>query len=70
MMNIKSEKSFKEIYSELKEMGFGLDAKVFDSMTYSELKKYYRKAKRAFKMCMELEEVASGKNLKNFEKNT
>lgn len=74
MMNIKSEKSFKEIYAELKEMGFGLDTKVFDSMTYSELKKYYRKAKRAFKMCMELEEVASGKtlksNLKNSEKNT
>ena len=74
MMNIKSEKSFKEIYAELQRMGFGLEAKVFDSMTYSELKKYYRKARKTFRMCLELEEIASGKNLKsnlkNSEKNT
>ena len=74
MMNIKSEKSFKEIYAELQRMGFGLETRVFDSMTYSELKKYYRKARKAFRMCLELEEIASGtnlkSNLKNSEKNT
>lgn len=44
-----------EIINELNEMGFISETTVLETMTLSEVKKFYRKAKKVYKMAMELE---------------
>ena len=44
-----------EIINELNEMGFISETKILETMTLPEVKKFYRKAKKVYKMAMELE---------------
>lgn len=44
-----------EIYNELNEMGFISDPAILNTMTPTELKRFYKKAKKVYKVAMELE---------------
>lgn len=44
-----------EIYNELNEMGFISDPAILNTMTPAELKRFYKKAKKVYKVAMELE---------------
>ena len=45
-----------EIFEELNAMGFISDSAILNTMTPAELKKFYKKAKKVYKVAMELEE--------------
>ena len=51
----KNEFTIAEIHEELKVMGFGMSLEVLAQMTPSELRKFLRKARKAYRLTVDLE---------------
>ena len=55
MFKTKEEMTIAEIYENLKVIGFGTSLEILAKMTPRELKKFYKKACKAFKLCYSVE---------------
>ena len=53
----KNEMTIKEIYESLKVMGFGTSLENLAKMKPTELKKFYKKACKAFDLCCSVEKI-------------
>ncbi len=56
---LKNEKTVGEILEELKAFGFAIPEATLRKMTCSEVRKYYRKAKKIYSMTLSLEEMTA-----------
>ena len=58
-MKMFSEMSLKSIRSKLEKVGVSMNDNQFNALTYSELKKVYRKASKAYKLYEQVDAIVS-----------
>ena len=66
---MKNTMTIAEIHEELQKLGFGVKLEILAQMTPSELRKFLRKARKAYELTESLEHIIEGLQAKVSEKN-
>ena len=66
---MKNTMTIAEIHEELQKLGFGVKLEILAQMTPSELRKFLRKARKAYELTNSLEYIIEGLQAKASEKN-